>query len=626
MRLLRGFWKLLVGIKDALVLILLLLFFGALFSALSLSSRPRPAGSGALLVALDGSLVEQPTTPSPIAALSGANPATREYRLRDVARAIAGAASDKNVKAVVLDLDRFAGGGQTAIATAAQAVDTVRRAGKPVLAFATGYTDGAYLLAAHASEVWLDPQGAVLIQGRGGERLYYKGLLDKLGVAVKVYRVGQFKSAVEPFTRTDQSGPAREADQALADSLWQSWRDNVVAARPRAQIAAYTTAPDKVFATAGGDTAKAALMAGLVDRVGDRIAFGKRVAEIAGADNRQPGAYRAIPLDTWLDGHAESQAGARIGVLTVAGDIVDGKAASGVAGGETISQLLLDELGRNRIKALVVRVDSPGGSVTGSERIRSAVLEAKRKGLPVVVSMGSVAASGGYWISTAGDILFAEPSTITGSIGVFGLLPTFQGTLAKLGLSADGVKTTPLSGEPDVYHGTSPMFDALLQTGIESVYRQFTGLVAASRHLPLARVDEIGQGRVWAGGTARQLGLVDQFGGLDEAIAEAARRAKLDPKAVSPLYIEKQPSRIARLLAGLMRSGQSDDSEASDVWTRFGRQPEARIAAALGEFQRMAEGPAIQVRCLECPVATGAPPAPRLPGWGALLLAKLGLR
>jgi len=622
MRFVRGFWKLLVGIKDGLVLIFMLLFFAGLFAALSLSPNPRTPASGALVVDLDGSLVEQPAETSALSTLTGSTPATREYRLRDVVRAISSAATDKSIKAVVLDLDSFAGGGQAAIEAAGAAVDKVRRAGKPVLAFATGYTDGAYLLASHASEVWLDPQGAVLFAGRGGQQLYYKGLFDKLGVKVNVYRVGQFKSAVEPFTRTGQSEPAREENQALADALWQDWQANVAQARPTAKLAGYIAAPDKALAAANGDTAAAAMNAGLIDKIGSRVAFGRRVADLAGADTRQPGAYRTIALESWLAANPEPSSGARIGVLTVAGEIVDGKARAGTAGGETIARLLLDELGRNRIKALVVRVDSPGGSVTASERIRTAILEARRKGLPIVVSMGSVAASGGYWVSTTGERIFAEPSTITGSIGVFGLLPTFQGTLAKLGLSTDGVKTTPLSGEPNIYQGTSPTFDALMQTGIEGIYRRFTGLVAAARHLPVARVDEIGQGRVWAGGNARQIGLVDQFGGLDDAIAEAARRARLDPAKVSPLYIEKQPTLASRLLANMTRD-RNDGSSSSDAWTRIAQAPQARIATALADMQLIAAGPAIQARCLECPVGE----APRLPraGWATLLLAKLGI-
>ena len=601
MRIVRGLWRLLVGIKDALVLLAMLIFFGLLFAALSFSPNPRVPASGALVVALDGSLVEQPSQVEPFTALAGQTPVNREYRLRDVIRAIDAAARDGSVKAVVLDLDRFTGGGQATIAEATRAIDRVRAKGKPVLAFATGYTDDSYQLAAHASEVWLDPYGAVLLTGPGGANLYYKGLLDKIGVETKVYRVGQFKSAVEPFIRADQSPEARAANQALVDTLWRDWQAGVVLARPKARLAAYLADPEAIVAAAGGHMAQAAASAGLVDQLGDRIAFGRRVAALAGAGgDKHPGGYAAIPLDRWLAAHNESEG--QIGVLTIAGMIVDGRAPPGTAGGDTVADLLLDELAKNRIKALVVRVDSPGGSVTASERIRSAILEAKRRGLPIVVSMGSVAASGGYWVSTPADRIFAEPSTITGSIGVFGLLPNFKGALAKLGLSADGVKTTALSGEPDLLRGTSPEFDRLMQAGIVDIYRRFTGLVGASRHLPVQRVDQIGQGRVWAGDTARGIGLVDAYGGLDAAIADAARRAKLDPARVRPRYIEKQPTMLSQLAADVANQNQdSQSARANDAFSRLAARPADALIHALGDMSAIADGPAIQVVCLECP-------------------------
>lgn len=607
MRLLRGFWKLLVGVKDFLVLVFMLIFFIGLYAALSMSPNPAVPSSGALLVRLDGALVEQPEEVDPITLALGGSPAVREYRLRDVVRGIRAAATDDRVKAVVLDLDRFAGGGQAAIATVGEALDAVRRTGKPVLAYATGYGDDSYLLAAHASEVWLDPLGAVLITGPGGSRLYYKGLLDKLGVVAKVYRVGEFKSAVEPFTRTDQSPEAREANQALADELWESWRGNVARARPSARLADYVARPQAMIAAAGGDIAGAALAARLVDRIGDRLAFGRRVAALAGeGPKKQPGSFRTIRLDNWVAAHPEKSGGDPIGVLTIAGTIVDGEAPAGTAGGDTIAKLLLEELPRKRLKALVVRVDSPGGSVTASERIRSAIIAAKAQGLPVVVSMGSVAASGGYWVSTPADRVFAEPSTITGSIGVFGILPTFPGTLAKVGISTDGVKTTPLSGQPDLMAGTSPEFDRLIQSGIEDIYRRFTMIVAQSRGLTPARVDAIGQGRVWAGGTARQIGLVDRFGSLDDAIAEAARLAKLDPAKARPIFIEREPNPFKKLLGDAL-AGPPEQDQTGDAWSRIAARPDAILARIIADVREIAGGPAIQVRCLACPAV--APPA-----------------
>jgi protease-4 len=508
-----------------------------------------------------------------------------------------------------MDFDGFTGGGQAAISELGRALDRVRAAGKPVLARGVGYDDASYLLAAHASEVWLDPMGAVLTPGPGGTRLYYKGLLDKLGVEAHVYRVGRFKSAVEPFVRTEASPEAREAEQALIGTLWDRWQEEVAVARPRARFAAYIGG-----LVAGripnGTLAEAARDAGLVDRIGDKLAFGKRVAAIVGADAKGgPGAFHALALDRYIDAHPAPTSGDAIGVVTVAGDIVDGKAPAGTAGGDTIAEALARSLARDDLKALVVRIDSPGGSALASDRIRSAILAAKAKGLPVVVSMGSVAASGGYWVSTAGDVVFAEPSTITGSIGVFGIIPTFRATLAKAGLSADGVRATPLSGQPDPLIGTTPQVDALIQAGVSQTYARFLLLVAQARHLPLLRVDAIGQGRVWDGGRAHALGLVDRFGGLSDAIAEAARRAKLDPAKVHPVYVERPSSFRLRLLKLLANPDDGGGAASADAYARLHATPEAAIASALGDVHRIVAGPAIQARCLACGAAEQPPPA-----------------
>jgi protease-4 len=625
MRLLRGAWRLLVAIKDGLALLVLLLFFGALFAILSARPNPTIAHDGALLLDLNGSIVEQPADTAPLALLTDSGRSmTREYRLRDLIRAAQTAASDSRVKAVVLDLDGFSGGGQAAIDEFGRALDSVRRAGKPVLAFATAYSDDSYALAAHASEIWLNPMGAVLLTGPGSSHLYYKGLLDKLGVDVRVYRVGQFKSAVEPFTRTDQSPAAKLAAQALVDSLWTSWRQQLSAARPQAQIDGYVGNMTARVAAAGGDLARAAAQAGLIDRLGNRYSFGRRVAALVGGDSdRGPGGFKTIRLDRWLAANPASDNGAAIGVVTVAGDIVDGEAPTGTAGGETISRLIGKALAKDDLKALVVRVDSPGGSVTASEQIRDAIFEARRRGLPVVVSMGSVAASGGYWVSTAAQRIYAEPSTITGSIGVFGLLPTFEKTLAKAGLGADGVKSTPLSGEPDMLRGPTPQVEQLMQLGVNDIYRRFTTLVGQARGLPVTQVDAIGQGRVWAGNTARGLGLVDAYGGLDDAVAAAARLARLDPKNVHAEYIERSPSFPLQLLADLARD-KGDGGSATDPFGALAGRPNALLAQALGDAARIADGPAIQVRCLDCGPSDNPRPAVA-GGIVALLLARLGL-
>jgi len=592
-------WRVLVGIKDGLVLLFMLIFFGGLYAALAASPYGDSARDGALRLDLSGAIVEQPAEADPFAVLGGGS-LTREYRLAEVIRALDAAAGSDRIKAVALDLDIFTGGGQTALGEVGEALDRVRRSGKRVVAYATGYSDDSYQLAAHADEIWLDPLGAVLFAGPGGPNLYYAGLMERLGVTANVYRVGEFKSAVEPYTRSDMSPEARENAQALADALWGTWRQNVGQARPRAQIAAYAADPNRFIAAAGGDMAQAALRARLVDRIGDRTQFGARMAELAGAgDERVPGSYRAVHYDAWVDEHPASRSGGRIGVLTVAGMIVDGDAGPGTAGGETIARNLERGLESGNLRALVVRVDSPGGSVIASERIRRAIMAARSRGIPVVISMGSVAASGGYWIATAGDIILAEPSTITGSIGVFGVLPSFEGSLQKLGIGADGVRTTPLSGEPDLLRGPSEQADRLLQMGVESTYRRFVSLVANARRIPPARVDEIGQGRVWDGGTARQLGLVDRFGSFDDAIAEAARRAEIDPGDARPVFLEKEPGFLAQLFADAARG--DDNTQTRDAFARLAHRPQATLERALHDARALLAGPAIQARCLECP-------------------------
>jgi protease-4 len=288
-------------------------------------------------------------------------------------------------------------------------------------------------------------------------------------------------------------------------------------------------------------------------------------------------------------------------VLTIAGDIVDGKSNSGSAGADTVTKALLEGLARKDLKALVVRIDSPGGSALASEDMRRAIMEAKAQKLPVVISMGSLAASGGYWVATAGDTIFAQPNTITGSIGIFGIIPSFENTLRKIGVTSDGVRTTPLSGQPDVVGGFSTAADTIFQAGIENGYRQFIARVAEARKLSPQRVDEIGQGRVWDGGTARQIGLVDRFGGLQDAIDEAARRAGLKPGDVHAEYLEKKPGWIGQLMEKVIGPDDGDTSgDGTDAFTRIAADRRAIFAQALGDVKRIGTGAAIQARCLEC--------------------------
>ena len=615
----RSAWKFLVGVKDALVLLFMLTFFALLAAALSSRPGNKGARDGALVLDLKGGIAEQPASVSPSQALMGGGGA-RATRLRDLIAALHAAKDDASVKTVVLDLDGFMGGGQVALGDVGAALDAVR-AKKPVLAFATGYSDDAYQLAAHASEIWLDPMGLALFAGPGGSRLYYKGLLDKVGANVHVYRVGQFKSAVEPYILDKQSEPARAANEALAQSLWQGWQAEVSRARPKAQLAAYVADPAK--AVANGDLAQAALAAGIVDKLGDKAAFGRRVAALAGK-GRKGADYARMDFKGYVaDKGRRGNGGGKVGIVTVAGTIQDGNAGPGTAGGDTIARIIDRAVDDGKVKALVLRVDSPGGSALASERIRSALMAAKAKGLPVVVSMGNVAASGGYWVSMAGDRVFAEPATITGSIGVFGIIPTFEASLKKIGITTDGVRTTPLSGQPDVVGGTNAAFDTIIQRSIESTYGRFIALVSGARKLPAARVGEIAQGRVWDGGSARQLGLIDAFGGIDDAVADAARRAKLSGDDVRPVWLDKQPGWQEALAEAFSSGGNSDEdkgdrTQSTDLLSTMAHARIAALGQAAADADLLVRGSAIQVRCLECP-SPGTTAAPK--SWFALVAA-----
>src|SRR4051794_11347810 len=596
MKFVRAVWKLLVGIKDVLVLIFMVLFFAGLYGVLS--TRTPPVGEGVLDLNLNGDVVEQPARAEWSEVANGS--ARRQYRLRELIAALDQAKDDDRVKAVALDLDGFTGGGQTAMGDLADAVRRVRGAGKPVVAYAVGYTNDSYQLASAASEIWLNPLGAVAIAGPGGSNLYFKGLLDKLGVTANVYRVGTYKSAVEPYIRNDMSPEAKQNYQALDQAELETWRQEVIQARPKAKIDLFLQNLNGAVTAAGGDMAKAALNAGLVDRIGERQAFETRLAQLGGEDRDESGGFRQIKLASYVADRVDRNPTGPIGVVTIAGMIVDGKAAPGTAGGDTIAKAIETGVRDKGVKALVVRVDSPGGSVLASERIRQALLEAKAKGIPIVVSMGSVAASGGYWVATPADYIYAEPSTITGSIGVFGVLPSFQGTLQKLGIGADGVKTTPLSGEPDLLKGPSPEVNQLIQTGVESMYGRFLGIVAKARHKTPQEIDRVAQGRVWDGGTAHQIGLVDGFGGMPEATARAAAPPKLGDERGFP-YLEERPPSRDQLTEPLASEKTDDNAMPADAFGSLGRASQQQIASMLTEVRSILSGPSIQARCLSCP-------------------------
>ena len=599
-------WKLIVGIKDALVLVLLLLFFLALFAILSATPNPGQVRDGALLIELSGTIVEERSEIDPIAALlSGAEPPI-EYQARDLVRVLDAAAGDDRIEAVVIDMSTFLSGGQVHLQEIGEAMDRVRLAEKPVLTYAVGYADDHMQLAAHASEIWLDPLGGALIAGPGGSNLYYAGLLDRLNINARVYRVGEFKSAVEPYILDGPSEAAQENRAALYGALWEEWQANVTAARPQLQLARVTKNPVAWVEASQGDLADAAIDAGLVDRLGSKVEFGERVAQIVGEDDWDdtPGAYPSSDFLAYLADVGPSFDGdGAIAVVTVAGTIVDGDAGPGTAGGTRIADLL-DEALDDDAKGLVVRVDSPGGSVLASEEIRRAIERWQARDLPVAISFANVAASGGYWVATAGDRIFAQPETITGSIGVFAVLPTFEDAAQEIGVNAVAYRTTPLSGQPDLIAGLTPEVDAILQATITDTYGDFVRRVSQARGLSPARVDRIAQGRVWDGGTARQLDLVDQFGGLDDALAWVAGEAELEDGGWSAQFLGAEETSYDSLIRQLLldSTAASRTPNGGDLFAMAARQREELLARLTGDAAHLLNARGIQAYCLECPV------------------------
>ncbi len=625
-------WKLLVGIKDALALIFLLLFFIALFAVLN--SRPNPGfvRDGALLLDINGSVVEEVAPINPLQAIISQTVPVREYAARDLVRAIDEAAGDERIDALALDLTGFLGGGAVHMSEVAGALDRFSAAGKPIYAYAYAYGDDAMLLAAHAEEIWVDPMGGIAITGPGGESPYFAQALDRFNITTNVYRVGTYKSAVEPYTESGMSPEARENLSQLLATLWQEWRANVNAARPQADIDLVTQDVAGWLAASNNDIAQAAVAAGLADRVGTRVEWGERIAEEVDEDDwsDEPGSFASTGYDPWLADigrNLDFGSKGRIAVVTVDGEISDGDAGPGSAGAARIARLLDDALDDN-LDALVVRVNSPGGTVTGSETIRRAIMRHRDAGTPVAVSMANYAASGGYWIATPAERIFAEPETLTGSIGVFLVVPSFENLLSEYGVMTDGVRTTGLSGQPDILAGFTPEANAVLQATTSNFYTRFLALVAEARGITTDRADELGQGRVWDGGAARQLGLVDQFGDLDAAIAWAAERAELAEGEYEVRYLGSDAPTYDTLLARLLMGNNDAQEEGGrDVASVFARREAARLGQVASALDRLMAVEGVQARCLECTALPGAPRGTSTqvtPGSWIALLGRLG--
>ena len=530
-RILGWIWNLFTGIYRFIVIVWMLLILALVWFAFQGGPPVKVENNIALTLIPTGSLVEQVNSTGQTVLRQLGQTRPSQTLLRDLTDALEAGANDPRIPFAVLRLDEMSGAGLAQLQELAVAMKKFRAAGKPIYVYGESFDQAQYFVAAQADDVSLDPMGMLMLEGYSVYTNYYKDGLDKLGVQVNVFRVGEYKSAVEPFLRNDMSPEAKTANQAWLNDLWDVYNQQVSAVRklPEKAVDTYARNFAPELLKRSGDAAPYALDAHLVNHVETLSQFRKRLSDKVGYD-KDKGTFRQIDFASYLRAVKREHKGNpanKIALVVVQGEIVDGESDNDTAGGDTISGLLEDARKDDNVKAVLLRVNSPGGSVAASEKIRRAVEALKDDGKPVVVSMSTLAASGGYWISMAADQIWAEPSTITGSIGIFGMIPTIDQPLAKIGVHTDGVGTTPLAGAFRIDRPLSPEAKTIVQSTIEHGYHEFIAGVAKGRNLPVDKVDSIARGRVWSGVAAKGLGLVDSLGSLEDAEAAAAKLAEL---------------------------------------------------------------------------------------------------
>jgi protease-4 len=598
-RTLRGAWWLLDGARRAILNLLLLALLVLLVMGLWRGGPPPLQAKTALVLKFNGGITEQRTGTSREAALrqlqGEENP---QNRLRDVLAVLDAAAKDPQISQALLLLDDFSGAGGATLHEVAAALARFKAAGKPVIAWGSHFDQRQYFLAAQASEVWLHPMGSVLVEGYGRPRVYYKDLLDKVGLTAHVIRAGKFKNYNEGYTANGPSPETTEADTLLYGTLWAGWTKAVETARKQpagSVMAAINSLPDSLAAV-NGDAARWAKERGWIDLLKTRDEMRAAMVE-RGAASDDKKTFRQVNFNDYLDRIKPPSSGKAVGVIVAEGSIGDGRSGPGAIGALSTSDLIRQAREDDQVKAVVLRVNSPGGSAFGSEVIRRELELTRKAGKPVVVSMGDLAASGGYWISLASDEMIADASTITGSIGVIAMLPTAERALDKLGVHASGVSTTWLGGGFDPRRALDPRLERLIQAGIDHTYFEFTRRAAEARKQTREQIDAVAQGRVWTGQDALARGLVDRLGSYADALNAAAKRAQL-PDGYRVQYFEAEPGRLQQWL---QRLGVSLDVQAlvapSASWqgamVALGLLPPmaAQMAGELGWLGQLAERP-----------------------------------
>ncbi len=591
--------------------ILNLVFLFVLLLVVASLAGPEPLiveDDSVLILEPKGVIVEQLSYTNPFDSVvneaAGATVAG-EVLLQDILDVIRFAGEDARITSMLLSTDKLAGAGFSHLQDIAVALRAFRETGKQIYAVGSNYTQAQYYLASQADEVMLNSYGAVGLEGFSAWQNYFGEVLGKLGVNVHIFRVGEYKSAVEPFERMDMSPEAKENYTRLLGDLWQLYVADVSTARnlPDGLLEDLINRQDEHLARYAGDAAQLALENGLVDRIESQSNTNNYLLDklASGADE-----LRAVEYEPYLSTRRAPPGGLpsmnQIGIIVASGNIVDGEAPRGIIGGESLSELIRLAREDSAVKALVLRIDSGGGSAFASEVIRSELEAFKATGRPIVVSMGSVAASGGYWIATPADQIWASASTITGSIGIFGLYPTFETTFSKIGIGTDGVGTTELAGYATIGRPLSPLAERSLQLTVENGYDRFIGLVSASRDMTVEAVDAVAQGQVWSGKTALELGLVDQMGSRAEAVAAAAELAGLEnyderviEAPLTPAQLFLQQLLDNTLVGPVLRPLVAQFHKVSPV--------ETLLSGLTGELQgllKLNDPNALYLQCFEC--------------------------
>jgi protease-4 len=519
-------------------IIFIVIFAGIIIAATSSDNDPLTVNANsALYLTLNGKLVIEKEGIDPFEQFLqdalGDEPENPEVLVRDVVKVLENAQKDRRIKALVLDLHGLTGGGLDKLRVVAEAIDEFKTSEKPVYAIGDYFSQDQYYLAAHADNIYLNPMGGLMLEGYGRYGMYFKDMLEKLKVTTHIFRVGTYKSAVEPIMRNDMSEEAKEAEKQWLDGYWNQYKQDVAAARGIETSNFDETLEGLLgkFEAAGGDFAQYALENGWVDALKTREEVRQELIELVGEGDNRHGvnltAYSTYlkvvnpPLPA-IENNID-----KVAIVVAKGTILDGDQKAGTIGGDSTARLLRKARLDGSVKAVVLQIDSPGGSAFASEIIRQEVLQLQQAGKPVVASMSTYAASGGYWIAASTDKIIASPSTITGSIGVFGMFMTYENSLDYIGVHSDGVGSTELTGF-SVARPLAPEFGQILQRNVENTYGNFLSLVASSREMTVEEVDDVAQGRVWIGEDALKLGLVDQLGTLEDAVSAAAEFASLE--------------------------------------------------------------------------------------------------